>query len=92
MKQRITDQIVEMREDMGGADRLEPAELDSAIVGTTDEDRFVYSVDLLLPLLPGSSREEQLEFFEHNTLKALQYMGERPPVILWPVHIVRGSL
>lgn len=70
-------------EELKGAVLLEPEELDEAIIGTA-ENRFVYSMELLIPLLPGETEEEKWDWYGFNTERSLHYMGDRRPIIVEP--------
>lgn len=88
-----------MDEDLIGCVRLEPAEqFDKAIVGKVEKGDsciLVYDYDQLITVVAtesndGSARnltEEQMsdamEYVEFNTIRALPYMGDRRPLILY---------
>ena len=57
---------------------------DAAIIGTTDDDRVVYSYDLMVRCLmdeDGMSYEEAVEFIDYNTMRALPYFENHPIVV-----------
>lgn len=58
---------------------------DSAIIGTSHDDRVVYSFDKMVECLmeeDGMSYEEAVEFIEFNTLRAIPYFGPNAPIVL----------
>lgn len=59
---------------------------DDAVVGVTNDDRVVYDFDLMIEWLmkkEGFTEEEAAEWIDYNTLRALPYMGEDAPLILY---------
>lgn len=58
----------------------------SAIVGITDDGRIVYQysrmVDHLI-LVEGMERNEAIEFIDYNTIRAIPYMGDKAPIIVY---------
>ena len=57
---------------------------DAAIIGTTDDDRVVYSYDLMVRCLmdeDNMSYEEAIEFIDYNTMRALPYFEGHPIVV-----------
>lgn len=66
---------------------LEPREhMDKAILGlTNDLNHIVYSQDKIVTAFMKMNRwnyEEAVEWYDYNTLRALDYMGEFKPVIV----------
>ena len=58
---------------------------DDAIIGVTDEGRVVYVFDAMVKILverDGMDETEAIEFIEYNTIRALPYAGENPPIIM----------
>lgn len=58
---------------------------DDAIIGTSHDDRVVYSFDKMVECLmndDGMSYEEAVEFIEFNTLRAIPYFGPNAPIVL----------
>lgn len=58
---------------------------DDAIIGVTDEGRVVYDFDAMVKILverDGMDETEAIEFIEYNTIRALPYAGENPPIIM----------
>lgn len=58
---------------------------DDAIIGVTDEGRVVYDYDAMVKILverDGMDETEAIEFIEYNTIRALPYAGDNPPIIM----------
>ena len=65
---------------------LENPEYLSAVIGRTEDGRVIYSYEKMIESLmntDGMDREEAMEFIDFNTVRALPYMGEKPPVIMY---------
>ena len=61
---------------------------DDALIGVTSDDRAVYDYELMVEWLinsEGFTEEEARDWINYNTLRALPYMGEGAPVILYPL-------
>jgi len=64
---------------------VEPS-YESAIVGTTDDDRVVYDYDLMLEYLvkeKGMDLMEAADTISYDTIKSLSFSGSKAPVILF---------
>jgi hypothetical protein len=60
-------------------------DFDSAIIGTTTDGRVVYSYDLMVDKLvreDGIDEEEAIEFIDYNTIRSLQYIDGKYPVVV----------
>ena len=69
-----------------GAAILEPDYLDEAIIGTSHDGCVVYSFEKLVQAFmeqDGMTYEEAVEQIEYNTIRAIPYMGDFPPVIVY---------
>lgn len=58
---------------------------DDAIIGTSHDDRVVYSFEKMVECLmndDGMSYEDAVEFIEYNTLRAIPYFGPNAPIVL----------
>lgn len=78
------------REEMDeGAVFLEPAYLDAAIVGCAlvgSHEVLVYSFAKLAEAFAaneGWDHDSAVEWVEYNTLRALPYMGEQAPIVMY---------
>lgn len=61
---------------------------DTALIGVTDDNRAVYDFNLMVEWLilnENFSLEEAIEWIEFNTIRALPYMGEDAPIIMYPL-------
>lgn len=61
---------------------------DDALIGVTDDNRAVYDFNKMvewLVLNEGFEPSEAIEWIEYNTIRALPYMGEGAPIIMYPV-------
>lgn len=59
---------------------------DDALVGVTEENCAVYDFDKMVDWLVETenfTREEAVEWIEYNTIRALPYMGEAAPIIMY---------
>lgn len=59
---------------------------ENSIIGISYDNRVIYDYDLMIEDLMEEedlSFEDALEFLEYNTLRALPYMGEDAPIILY---------
>ena len=59
-----------------------------AIIGISDDGRLVYSFSKMvecLMLSESMSYEEAVEFIDYNTLRAIPYMGEKAPIVMYKI-------
>ena len=59
-----------------------------AIIGISDDGRLVYSFSKMVECLMLSeslSYEEAVEFIDYNTLRAIPYMGEKAPIVMYKI-------
>lgn len=59
---------------------------DDALIGVSDDNRAIYDFSLMIEWLMtkyGWSDIESIEWIETNTLRALPYMGEDAPIIMY---------
>lgn len=66
---------------------LDNPSFDNSIIGTTDT-AIVYDIDKMIKEMmddDGIGYGEALEFIEYNTLRALPYMGDNKPIIIYPL-------
>lgn len=60
-------------------------DLDEAIIGIDEESmRLIYSAKRCIHSLffnSGMTMEEAKEYFEYNTVRAIDYMGEQRPIL-----------
>ena len=58
---------------------------DNSIIGTTTDDRVVYSYEKMVAELmtdEGIKMQEAIDWIDYNTIRALTYI-DRPPVIMY---------
>lgn len=84
-----------MDPDLVGAIRLEPAEIfDSALLGMAERNGqmvLVYDYDEIIKavahdIAPTPTTDEwsdAIEYVEFNTIRGIEYMGERRPVVVY---------
>lgn len=73
---------------MGGAIVFQTPDFASAFIGTSDDGRTIYSYTLMvesLMLEDDMSYDEAIEFIDFNTIRALPYMGEKSPIIMYDI-------
>jgi hypothetical protein len=61
---------------------------DDALVGISEDNRAVYDYDKMVQWLvkeEGFTEEEAIEWIDYNTIRALPYMGEKAPIIMYPI-------
>lgn len=59
---------------------------DTALIGVTNDGRTVYDYDLMVEWLIDHehfTEEESRDWIDYNTLRALPYMGEDSPIIMY---------
>ena len=59
---------------------------DDALIGVSDDNRAIYDFNKMIEWLIkeyGWSDMEAIEWIEMNTLRALPYMGEDAPIIMY---------
>lgn len=61
---------------------------DDALIGISEDNRAVYDYDKMVQWLvkeEGFTEEEAIEWIDYNTIRALPYMGEKAPIIMYPI-------
>lgn len=61
---------------------------DDALIGVTEDGRAVYDYEKMISWLmatEGWTPEEAEEWINYNTIRALPYMGDKAPLILYPL-------
>ena len=61
---------------------------DDALIGITEDNRAVYDFDKMVQWLihtENFTQEEAIEWIEYNTIRALPYMGDSSPIIMYPL-------
>lgn len=79
--------ISEMAEELGFEPViLDDQDYDGSIIGMTYDGRLVYDYWSMVDELwkeDGGTRDEAIEWIEYNTMRAIPYMGEHAPIVLW---------
>lgn len=68
-----------------GAIVLDDQSYDNSIIGITLDDRVIYSYDLMIEEFMEQQKctfEEEIEWIEFNTIRALPYMSNKRPMIV----------
>lgn len=86
MNQEIRQALCDM--DHEDAVVFDNPDYDDAIIGVTDEGQVIYDYDEMVKCLmkkDGIGELEAIEFIEYNTIRALQYAGEKAPIIMYRI-------
>lgn len=73
-----------------GVKYLSDFSYDSAFVGMTWDDRCVYDYNKMVQWIvetQGWDELEAVEWIEYNTIRALPYMGEGAPIVMYGVEL-----
>ena len=65
---------------------LDPEYYDEAIIGIGHNGRVIYSYDKLVQVLVAHddmTDEEAIEWIDYNTIRAIPYMGEKAPIVMY---------
>lgn len=60
----------------------------TAVLGIDDRGRIVYSYSKMiqyLMLTDGISYDDAIEFIDYNTIRAIPYMGELAPIVIYDI-------
>ena len=60
---------------------------DDALIGVSEDNRAIYDFNKMVEWLihtENFTEEEAIEWIEYNTIRALPYMGENSPIIMYP--------
>lgn len=61
---------------------------DDALIGVSVDNRAIYDYDKMVEWLMKTesfTQEESIEWIDYNTIRALPYMGEKAPIIMYPI-------
>lgn len=82
----MNDKIRDTLCDMGYEDSIvfDAPDYDEAIVGVTDDGQVVYDYELMVKCLTdrGMSAEEAADLISYDTMRAIPYAGDNPPIIM----------
>ena len=59
-----------------------------AFIGVSHDERAIYDYNKMVQCLmseDGMEYEDAVEFIDYNTIRALPYIGDRSPIVLYPV-------
>jgi len=60
----------------------------SAFIGISEDDRAIYDYDKMVEHLmdkDGLTDMEAIEFIDYNTIRALPYLGDRAPIVMYRI-------
>lgn len=61
---------------------------DTALIGVSDDNRAIYDFGLMIEWLmieEDFDYDDAIEWIEFNTIRALPYMGDGAPIIMYPL-------
>lgn len=61
---------------------------DTALIGISDDGRAIYDFNKMIEWLmyiEDCNEVEAIEWIEYNTIRALPYMGDKAPIIMYPL-------
>lgn len=61
---------------------------DDALIGVSADNRAIYDFNKMIEWLvfnEGFEPSEAIEWIEYNTIRALSYMGDKGPIIMYPL-------
>ena len=61
---------------------------DDALIGVSEDGKAIYDFEKMVDWLieeVGMSDDEDVEWIEYNTIRALPYFGEGAPIIMYPL-------
>ena len=67
---------------------LENYSYDTALIGVSNKNQVVYDYEKMIEWLVETqsfSYEEAIEWIDYNTARALSYMGNNAPIIVYPL-------
>lgn len=59
---------------------------DAAIIGVSHDDRVIYDYDKMIECLmvvEQMTEEEAADFISYNTIRAIPYAGDCPPIVMF---------
>lgn len=64
---------------------------DDALIGVSDDGRAIYDYEKMIEWLIKEedwTDNEAVDFIEYNTIRALPYMGEDGPIVMYPLEYI----
>ena len=61
---------------------------DDALIGISEDNRAIYDYNKMVEWLmkeEGFSDIDAIEWIDYNTIRALPYMGDKAPIIMYPI-------
>ena len=61
---------------------------DDALIGISEDNRAIYDYNKMIDWLMNKenfTEEEAIEWINYNTIRALPYMGDKAPIIMYPI-------
>ena len=61
---------------------------DTALIGVTDSNQAVYDYQKMVEWLmehEGMTADDAAEWIDYNTIRAIPYMGEGAPIVMYPL-------
>lgn len=61
---------------------------DDALIGVSEDNRAVYDFEKMVEWLmkeEGFTSEEAVDYICYNTIRALPYIGEQAPIVMYPI-------
>lgn len=71
-----------------GVKYLSDFSYDTALIGVTSNNEAVYDYDKMVEWLEKNeeiTEEEAIDWISYNTVRALPYMGDGAPIIMYPL-------
>ena len=75
--------------DLEGTAYFTGDDYDTAILGYTDDGRLVYSYEKMVEWLvenDNMTSDDAVEWLDYNTIRAIPYMGEKAPVVVYTLY------
>lgn len=75
--------------DLEGTAYFTGDDYDTAILGYTDDGRLVYSYEKMVEWLvenDNMTSDDAVEWIDYNTIRAIPYMGEKAPVVVYTLY------
>lgn len=72
-----------------GIPYLTNPDYEDAVIGVTSDDQVAYDYNKMIECLveeEGWTAEEEIDWIDYNVIRALPYMGENHPVIIYELY------
>lgn len=67
---------------------LDSFSYDDALIGVSYDNRAIYDYNKMVEWLineNGFTKEGAIEWIDYNTIRAIPYMGDKAPIIMYPI-------